>query len=291
MSISNVPFSAISLTVGLACLLTFGCSSGTTSVTPPVADATGGTGGDAATTGTDGTDGTSGTNGSDGTDSTTGLTGSDNAGKQTFEIPQGTDIVCEDPKAKDLQQDDGWPFTGVDATPNEGQTYGFTCTMCPGGTNNVNGKYRFFLNDRLDEPDASVYRETMEMQGNAFINVRWYDNPESGKVERLIAKGYYFCPEPGALSDINFTDWWNTVWVYTSVESDGSYFNLPVGHAEPCFLGVALGGGSAANDALLDCNSDWDKKGGSDTGGQLCRIGSTILGQDCVDPFDTKFEL
>lgn len=274
------------------------CSSGTVTTTPPVATdvssdsgttGTDGTTGMDATTGTDGADGTDGTTGADGVDGSDGTTGVPIERQEQFDIPAGEDLVCEgDPLTKEEQNPNGWPFTGAQVTPPTGKTYDFTCTTCPGGTNGAEGRYRFFHSDRPDLPSTDEYRETLELQGNAFINVRWFKD-DQGKEHKVLAKGYFFCPQSGALSDINFTDYFNTVWIYTSVVASSDEFGLKTGHSDPCFLGVAASGGGA-KDIFIDCNTDWDAKGSTETHGQFCRIGETVYGVDCVEPFEERLE-
>jgi len=277
--------------VGLgACLVLAACTmtvneqiigGGDTSSADGAADVSDGT-----TDATDGEDGTEAGDGTDGSDSTDASDGTDGLTDGTDWIPTGTNTVCA--TAAEPGDTVGWPFTGLQYTPQTEKSgsdqYAFTCTKCPNGYDGVGGKYRRFIDDNASLPDPKDSAETWEFIGNAFINIIDEVDSGTGKRARVTARGYYFCPEPDEFFDqIEGKEWWNVVLVYTEVDPPGA-FGIDPGVADPCFFGFSTEGGFG-NDLGVACNLFWDPKGTWQTTDTYCRIGATVNGRSCEDPF------
>lgn len=232
---------------------------------------------------------TSGTDGTGAIPNGTGPSGTDGTGIDTS-IPDGTDIVCTGGAEGN---GGGYPFTGLSIKPESpkasGATYNFTCTMCPGGTLGVKGKYKYFIWEgdtaKPNLPEPSEWAETLEFDGNHFINVlEGVDSVDSEK-KTVTAAGYYFCPKTEELQDIKYKDYWNTVWVYTDAAPAGG-FGISAGAVDLCFLGVNASPLVGANDIRVECNLFWDPAGTSQAVNHYCRLNSELDGRKCENPFE-----
>ncbi len=224
-----------------------------------------------------------------GTGSTTGADTAVDTGPVTPKV----DKVCDNPKAT-KPTGKGVAFDGLTYTPDteksKGITYDFKCTMCPGGKPNIDGKYKYFTSDdkgkpHLDQPDPATVKETLEFNGNAFVNI--IEGDDHGTPSKVRAEGFYFCHEPGAMSQMKFGDYFDVIMVYTKVEaSPAGAFGITQGAVDPCLLAMDATHGPAG--VFLECNFLWEPNGGQQGQNEYCRIGGTMYNQQCPDPFATK---
>ena len=265
---------ALALRTLLILVFLSACSTSTTS-SPPSTTA-GGTGNDG---GGDGIDGASGTTGA-----------SQNVicdePKASADTGKGTKFAGFTYKVRPVAGCGGNTETQCPATSNVGKTYNFTCTMCPGGLSNVQGKFKQYEEEGGPaSPDPNVWRETIEFDGNTFLNVIEGEDCGDNTRKKVTAKGYYFCAKPGEVDGMKYEDWWSTVFVYTEVEPAGA-FGIEPGDSDLVFFGFANGGlGGPSNDILLQLNSCWDAKGSKQNEYQYCKVGDTVNGTECPDPF------
>ena len=211
------------------------------------------------------------------------------SGVDTTRVPPGKCQVAEDSLCEGATEPTGkgCPFQSLSVTPQtdkrSGNTFDFTCTKCPGGTLGINGTYRLYENDNVNLPNPNEYRETITFDGNQFENVLEAVDSATGQKTKVVAKGYYFCPDDGAYQGkIKYPGYWNVVFVYTEANPLGA-FGITPGAADPCFLGTSDVG--SADDIYIDCNVLWDPNGVGQSSGQYCKIGSKLGSQDCTDPF------
>ena len=262
---------------------------------------------DGSSTASDGasaTDSQTGSDGSDGSDGVDGVSGGSTGGAgeidsgipadpiqavcspQFFDIPSGSDVVCEETVNSNGSDFGGWPFAGASYTPksgpNAGTGYSWDCTTCPGGKFPLQGRYKYYIESSdgtllLDQPSPTEYMEVIEFRGNAWsLSAYWNDN---GTIKRISERGYYFCPEPGTLPGVN--SFYPDLWVRTKVVPEGA-LGSNSGEAFPLFLGVSTLAGS--DNVLFALNNDWDQKGSLGETAGWCKIGSTVEGRECVDP-------
>ncbi len=254
-----------------ASALVFGC--GTT--TKVEVD---GPGGGTTTSGGTGT----GTSGDDTTDVGVDVTVDGTTG---ITPPDADDIVCED-AFEPTNAEGAYPFTGFSVTPStpksQGVTFDFSCTKCPGGTLGITGKYKYFENDDVRSPDPGDWKETWEFYGNRFVNhIRGVDT--DGQMKEIVSEGYYFCPTTKELTGIKSPDFWNVVIVYLTATPNGP-FGIEAPVADLSFLGVETIGG--ADRIGVAVNQFWDPDATWQNTHQYCRIGTTLGGRVCEDPFE-----
>ena len=238
------------------------------------ADATPGPGADA----TDAADAADGADSSDGTD------GSDGA----VWPPGGESTVC-DPPYGETGNPTGYPFNGLDHTPATAKSanisYSFDCTKCPNGYKDIVGRYRRYIDDNATLPDPKDEWELWEFEGNAFTNtINAVDSKEAGGDglrHEVTVRGYYFCPDPVDLGDMEAIQYWNVIIVYTEV-SDPGVFGIEAGAVDLCFLGFSTD--TKGEDIGLGCNLFWDPKGTWQQTDTYCRVGSTVAGRVCEEP-------
>lgn len=223
------------------------------------------------------------TGGDTGVGTTGGATGGTTGGT-TGGIPQGADNVCEG-ATPPTGAEGAYPFKGLTHTPetpkSSGVTHNFTCTMCPGGTLGIKGTYKYFTEDNVDTPDPAVWKETWEFFGNRFVNVIEGVDSGDNQHKSVVAEGYFFCPDPDELDWIKSPDFWNVVLVYLDAKPAGA-FGIEPGSIDLCFLGVE---NMAADRIGLACNLFWDANGTWQTTDQYCKLGTTLGGRTCSDPF------
>lgn len=225
----------------------------------------------------------------DGTDSadTSVRGGTDSMGGRDWP-PGGENVTCTDNFGVGHERGYGFqPFVYTPQTSkSEGSTYSFTCTRCPNGYADISGTYRRYVDDNPTLPDPSIERETWTFDGNAFTGlIDAVDKLEfggDGKRHMLTTRGYYFCPEPEALFGIDSVEYWNIVLVYTYVSEPGA-FGIVVGATDPCFLGFSTQ--TKGDDIGVACNLEWDPKGTWQTTDLYCKVGATVEGRLCEDPF------
>ena len=248
------------------------------------ADSTDGQDGTAAGDGTDSTDATDGSESTDSADAADATDGVDGV------IPDGEDLVCAD--GGEPGHATGYPFTGLKVTPStpksQGISYDFTCTKCPKGYGFISGTYRRYTDENPGLPKPSDEWETWSFEGNAFTSVinaiDAKENGGDGERHTVTSHGYYFCPPPSELGDMDSIEFWNVVLVYTDVSEEG-VFGITAGAADLCFLGASTdGNGKDSEDIGLGCNLFWDPKGTWQQTDTYCKVGSTVLGRPCEDP-------
>ncbi|MFT7624004.1 MAG: hypothetical protein ACI9WU_003190 [Myxococcota bacterium] len=257
---------------GTVAAMSLGCGSDST----VFIDGTGADGTTTSTTGGAGADGGGGVGDGGGSDADQTTTGID--------IPTGENVVC--PTAKEQPTGKGYPFTGFEVSPDtpksSGTTYSFPCTMCPGGTLGISGKYKYFEGDDVSSPSTEEWSETWEFDGNRFVNRLAGVDSADGVRKEVVTEGYYFCPDPDALTDIKSPDFWNVVLVYLKATPNGAFgIDAPV--ADLAFVGIETIG--AADRIGVAVNLWWDPAATWQTTDQYCRIGTELNGRPCDDPF------
>lgn len=196
--------------------------------------------------------------------------------------PVGQDQICD---GASEPAGGGYPFTGLTVTPgtpeSEGTSWAFSCTMCPGGTLGIDGKYVYFENDDVRSQGPGDYQETIEFSGNSFVNViKGVD--ADGALKTVTATGYFFCPDPSELAPMKSPEFWNIVIVYLSADPAGA-FGLDGDDIDLAFLGVETIGGP---DRIgLAVNQFWDLNGTWQNTFEYCLVGSVLDGKVCTAPF------
>jgi hypothetical protein len=180
----------------------------------------------------------------------------------------------------------GTPFSGLTVKPgtaeSEGTEWTFTCTKCPGGMLWIEGKYVYFQNDNVRSQGPGDYQETLTFSGNSFVNViKGVDTDGVMKEAKVI--GYYFCPDQTELLPMKFLEHWNIVIVYVSTDSPGA-FGIYGNVADLAFMGGIVGSYPLSR-INLQVNLLWDVAGSYQTSVEYCRVGTTLNGKVCTDPF------
>ena len=144
----------------------------------------------------------------------------------------------------------------------------YTCNGCPFGRVDFGGKYRAMKDGLSDPPvmDFEDYKEIIDIDGNTF-HIKVQD--DSGKT--FEARGWFMCANKG--EQVNE----HAYWVITSATpADGSWFP-----------GAVLETDHVVINGTDRWYASWYDSVGSQTYTDLeyCRIGSTIFGEDCTDPF------
>jgi hypothetical protein len=205
----------------------------------------------------------------------------------------GVDVVCEN--ALDDPGYGGYAFTSLSYTVPEqagcpptsavGGTYSFSCTLCPGGLPGINGLYKYYEGDAVDTPSPSEWKETIEFKGNFWTNTIEGIDSLDKKKKTVVTTGYYFCADPDAIKGIKYKDFWNTVWVYLTVDSSSADpFGINVGATDLTFFGSSTAAGF--DDIMVGPNQCWDTGGSWQNTHQYCKVGSKLFGRECKNPFE-----
>lgn len=149
----------------------------------------------------------------------------------------------------------------------------FSCNTCRGGYQNLQGNWRFidFKTEDPSTPLGKGYKETLRFDGNTLIN-RLYEN-DAGKVTEQTIDGWYFCTDAVELKSKD------SIFVLERAQPSGAF-----GNSSGDFLRVSVKVNAAdANLIALGISSGLD---GKLIGEYLyCKVGSTIAGKPCSDPF------
>lgn len=164
----------------------------------------------------------------------------------------------------------------------EGTTY--TCNSCPGGVQDLQGRWRLVDFDTGDPevPLAGGDREVLEFNGNTWKQTLDDDDPQYGRVTG-ITQGWYFC---GVKPEVNAE---LKVFIVSAADPPGVFGFDVGGH----WAGQPLFAQTAKTMALQFHQSVTSESLGYFT---YCRIGTTIGVEDCgdgspcerecTDPFD-----
>lgn len=201
------------------------------------------------------------------------------------------DTNTGDVSTSNLNCPDASPPTGKTNVPvnnvtvtQSGQSWTFTCSMCPGGYNWLSGRFKYYENDDPDQPTPSSYRESLTFDGNTFENVLEGVDSGTSQSVKATAKGYFFCPSSIELTNMAAPGYFNVVLVYDSVQPEGA-FGINAGDKDLCFVGYSIDPVGGFSDILIKCNTDWSTNGTTETEAQYCKVNSQTLGKLCKDPF------
>lgn len=158
------------------------------------------------------------------------------------------------------------PWQGYSA---DGQT--FTCNACRGGYPNLVGTWRFmdFDTESPATPLQNNYRETLQFDGNVWKN-RLAEGEGAAQADGTLT-GWYFCTDGAEMKSQD------AVFHIDSAVPDGAFGN---------FAGSAFRASVKTNGSNLIALGISQGITGKWLGEYLyCRVGSTIAGQPCLDPF------
>ncbi|MSP93397.1 MAG: hypothetical protein EXR79_16655 [Myxococcales bacterium] len=160
------------------------------------------------------------------------------------------------------------------AFTSEGKT--FQCNVCRGGYPNIQGAWRFidFATEDPSTPLKDGYRERLTIDGNTFTNQ--LEGKDLGKDVTQTIAGWYFCADPNEMST------GDTVFVLESVAPDGAFGNQ---QGTVFRATVKADAADPANPATIALGMSAGIKGKWIGEFLYCRIGSTLNGKPCSDPF------
>lgn len=149
----------------------------------------------------------------------------------------------------------------------------FSCNTCRGGYQNLQGSWRFidFKTEDPSTPLGKGYKETLKFDGNTLVN-RLFEI-DAGKATDQTIDGWYFCTDAAELKSKD------AIFVLERAQPNGAF-----GNSSGDFLRVSVKVNAAdANLIALGISSGLD---GKLIGEYLyCKVGSTIAGKPCSDPF------
>lgn len=146
----------------------------------------------------------------------------------------------------------------------------FSCNLCPGGDPLVQGTWRAVNGETRDPatPLSGGFRERVIIDGNT-----WQVRDDADSEPDTTARGWYFCTDKEELGSQR------VVFVTTDVDPEGGFG----WSSDAVFTGQFLLNGP---NRLM-----WQAYEGFETGAYAdylyCRVGSTVDGSPCEDPFDS----
>lgn len=147
----------------------------------------------------------------------------------------------------------------------------FTCNACPTGDPEIQGSWRL-VDGETDDPSVPFSdgaKEVIQFDGNTFTD--HLHQPDHDVMTDQTTSGWYFCADKAELPSKHH------VFVLQSAAPDGAFNN----HAGDAFGADVLMAGP--NILVLDM---YDGIAGNNLGPyHYCRIGSTVNGNACTDPF------
>lgn len=149
----------------------------------------------------------------------------------------------------------------------------FSCNTCRGGYENLQGSWRF-IDFKTEDPTTGLakgYKETLHFDGNTLTNHLYED--DAGKVTEQRIDGWYFCTDAAELKSKD------AVFVLERAQPSGAF-----GNSSGDFLRVSVKiNAGTPNLIALGVSSGLE---GKLLGEYLyCKVGSTIAGKPCSDPF------
>ncbi|MCA9524384.1 MAG: hypothetical protein KC609_25625 [Myxococcales bacterium] len=233
-----------------------------------------------------GTSGSSGDTSASGDTSGTADTGGTPNDTSTPPDTQASDASTQNPNCPDAR-----PHTGKDSVEvsnvkvnTGGNSWSFTCSMCPGGYSWLSGRFKYYENDDPGLPNPSAYRESLTFDGNLFENVLEGIDSGTNQSVKAVATGYFFCPSTIELTNMASPGYFNVVLVYQTIEPAGA-FGINANDTDLCFLGYSVDPVSGYSDILIRCNTDWSTNGTTETEAQYCKVNAQVQGKLCSDPF------
>lgn len=152
----------------------------------------------------------------------------------------------------------------------------FQCNVCRGGYPNIQGAWRFidFATEDPTTPLKDGYREVLTLDGNTFTD--HLAGKDLGKDVTQTIAGWYFCADPIEMST------GDTVFLLESVAPDGAFGNQ---QGTVFRASVKADVANPVNPATIALGMSAGIQGKWIGEFLYCRIGSTVKGKPCTDPF------
>ncbi len=197
--------------------------------------------------------------------------GPDAAVSDLFVLTGSNTDVARDPSCDKF--DDGVYGKKLPWSGWQGGGKTFSCNTCRGGYENLQGAWRF-IDFKTEDPTTVLgkgYKETLQFDGNTLVN-HLFEN-DAGKITDQRIDGWYFCTDAAELKSKD------AIFVLERALPSGAF-----GNNSGDFLRVSVKiNAGTPNLIALGVSSGLD---GKLLGEYLyCKIGSTIAGKPCGDPF------
>lgn len=153
----------------------------------------------------------------------------------------------------------------------EGKT--ISCNVCRGGYKNFQGAWRFidFKTEDPATPLGDGVAELLTIDGNTFVDR--ITGPDPDKQADQTTQGYYFCGDAAEIPSMD------AVFVIQKATPDGAFGNKTGG-----FFRASVKSGQG-NDNLIALGLSEGLTGKLIGEFIYCKVGSTIAGHPCSDPF------